>query len=195
MDEQSLRDALAIARQRSPATRETCPSPDDLRDLATTSGDSPRRLEQLSHVATCGACKADFDLLRTAAQAAPAPRARRAIPWMPALAAAAVLAVVSAAVLRGPEAPDVMRGGEDARAFRIVRATASDDSVSVIWTAVPQAVRYEVEGLLADDAPAFSTQTADTVARGARSAGTIVRWTVTATLLDGTTRSAEATGR
>jgi hypothetical protein len=195
MDEQSLRDALARARERSPATRDACPSPDELNDLATTAGDSPRRLEQLSHVATCGACRADFDLLRTAAQSAPAPRARRAAPWMPALAAAALLAIVSAVVLRRPADVDVMRGGDDTRAFRIVSVSAGPDSVTLVWTAVPEAVRYDVEALRGDDTPAFSARTQDTVARGARSAGVITRFTVTATLLDGTTRSAEAARR
>jgi hypothetical protein len=39
---------------------------------------------------------------------------------------------------------------------------------------------------------AFTTETADTVARGARRPGDIARWAVTATMLDGTERSTTA---
>ena len=94
--------------------------------------------------------------------------------------------MASVAVLRDPA--DVMRGGASdsgAFAFRDVRSTDSD--VRLVWSSVPQAVRYTVEVTLTDGSVAYSTETPDTVASGPRRAGTIAGYTVEAVKLDGTT--------
>jgi hypothetical protein len=195
MDESALRDAFTQARHRVPVSRANCLGPDDLQALATSAGDTPKRLDQLVHISTCGSCRAEFDLLRTASQAAPVRTARPAMRWAPAMAAAAVITIVSTVMLTRSNEDDVMRGSGESGAFRIVNVADDRDSVSMIWTAVPQAVRYDVVGWLGDGSPAFTVQTTDTVAGGRRAAGSITRWTVTASLLDGTTRTAEATGR
>ncbi len=203
-DDDALRAAFAAATRTPPATRAGCPAPEALQELADGSGDAPERLVLLQHVATCAACRADFDLLRTASQAAAAttvetqaPRATRTRPrWVPMLAAAAVLAVVASTVLREVLPGDDVVRGDAATGVGDVRLIALEergDSVRLIWGAVPQAVRYTAEVTLDDGSPVFTAETADTIAVGARQAGRIARWRVMATLLDGTIRTASRT--
>ena len=192
MDEQELRDLFRTELARTPQDRAACPSPETLQQVATTAGDDDARLATLEHIATCASCRADFDLLRTAHAAAPEPAVATTAPartmprWIPALLAASVAIVASVALLREPA--DVMRGGgadSGAFTFHEVQATATD--VRLVWSAVPQAVRYTVEVTLTDGSVAYSTETPDTVASGPRRAGTIAGYTVEAVKLDGTT--------
>jgi hypothetical protein len=185
IDDDALRRLVRTHTTAAPATREHCPTPEVLQDAATTPRDTEAHRAVLEHVATCAPCRRDFDLLRTAHLAAPAV-VRAAMPrWIPALAAAAVIAVVSLVAIRSNE--DVVRGAPNrATTVQLLAPLRVASGTQLQWRAVPQAVSYRVEVTDNEGNLAFSTETADTVTIAATRADASLRWSVEARLLDGT---------
>jgi MoxR-like ATPase len=185
IDDDALRRLVRTRTDAVPATREHCPTPEALQDAAMTPRDSDAHRAVLEHVATCAPCRRDFDLLRTANLAAPAV-VRAAMPrWVPALAAAAVIAVVSLVATRSND--DVVRGAPDRAAMvQLLTPVRIASGIQLQWRAVPQAVSYRVEVTDDEGNLAFSTETADTTALATTRANASLRWSVEARLLDGT---------
>ncbi len=184
MDDETLRRLVRSHTDNVPASREHCPSPEALQSAATTPlGDAQQRIV-LEHVATCAPCRRDFDLLRTAHAAAPL-ASRAAIPrWVPALAAAALIVVVSLVAFRDTDT--VVRGGERAgTGVVLLPPTRTTDGVTLRWGAVSQAVSYRVEVTDSEGNVAFSSETPDTLLVAPSLQGTALRWSVEARLLDG----------
>lgn len=188
MDDKTLQRLVRSETSREPASRTGCPSPEALASVAYSPSGDAHQLQLLEHVATCASCRRDFDLLRTAHAAAPLAN-RATIPrWIPALAAAALIVVVSVVVFR--DSDTVVRGGDSAGTGVVLLApTPATDGVTLRWSAVPQAASYRVEVTDGDGNVAFSTETADTVAIATTLRGATLRWGVEARLLDGSVRT------
>jgi hypothetical protein len=125
MSDAALREAYQRALDaRRAGGREPCPSPEAMLSLLRREGPEEQRLETLDHVMGCGACRPEFELLRSIEQAgtgeAGAERARPALLGMSrrflaplAVAASLILVVAVGQRLRSPVAPDVERGRID----------------------------------------------------------------------------------
>jgi hypothetical protein len=186
MDDETLRRLVRTQTGNVPATRDDCPSPDALQTVATAPTGDTSQLAVLEHVATCAPCRRDFDLLRTAHTAAPAVARTTAMPrWVPALAAAAVIAVVSVVTIRSGD--DVFRGTQTGRpTVQLLTPARAESGMQLQWHAVAQAVMYRVEVTDQDGNLAFSAETADTVALAPNLLdASSLRWSVEARLLDG----------
>ena len=184
MDDETLRHLVRSRTGHVPASRAACPSPEALQSTATAPRGDATQLAVLEHVATCAPCRQDFDLLRTAHQAAP-PARRVTLPrWIPALAAAAMIAVVSLVTLNNPD--DVVRGGESALpSVQLLPPTRAGAGVTLRWRSVEQVVTYRVEVTDDEGNVAFSTETPDTTVVAPVLGDTTLRWAVEARLLDG----------
>jgi hypothetical protein len=191
MDDETLRRLVRSQTDTVPASRADCPSPDALQSAATDPRGDAAQLLVLEHVATCAPCRRDFNLLRTAHAAAPVAR-RSAMPrWIPALAAATLVIVVSMVAFRDTDT--VVRGGDSPRTgVPLLPPAISRDGVTLRWASVADAVSYRVEVTDRDGAVAYSAETADTVAVAPLVRGTDLRWAVEARLLDGTVRTSKA---
>ena len=166
-----------------------CPAPEAIEALITRTGSEASRLATLDHVMSCTACKQDFELLRAihAAEAVNASaagvRPRRSLaPW---LAAAAV--VIAAGVLTLTQLnrqPSSVRGASSADIVLVGPANGS-----LVWRAVPGAVRYDVEIVDASGVTVFHARVADTtVSPPATLPSGDLSWWVRATLRDGSER-------
>jgi len=58
-----------IATRRAPAGRAACVAPELLLAVVEGGADETDRIQALRHVAACGSCRADVELLRSAADA------------------------------------------------------------------------------------------------------------------------------
>jgi hypothetical protein len=186
MDDETLRRLVRPQTDRVPADREQCPSPEVLQQVATTPTGAASQLAVLEHVATCAPCRHDFNLLRTANAAAPMPAQSPALTrWIPALAAAAVIAVVSLVSTRSVD--EVVRGATNGRpTVQLLAPTRAATGVQLQWHAVAQAVIYRVEVTDHEGNLAFSAETVDTVALAPELFdASRLRWSVEARLLDG----------
>lgn len=114
MNEEQLRAAYRRAMDARPHDRSGCPAPDALAAVIEGTASEAERFETLRHIGSCAACRADFELLRTAGDVAE--RVMR--PWwttrpVMALAAALVLAVGGVALWQrsggGPPDGDILR--------------------------------------------------------------------------------------
>jgi hypothetical protein len=184
MDDETLRRLVSSQTDHVPTSRAACPSPEALQSTATAPRGDATQLAVLEHVATCAPCRQDFNLLRTAHVAAP-PARRVVLPrWIPALAAAAVIAVVSLVTLNTRD--DVVRGGEGALpSVQLLPPTRVGAGVTLGWRSVAQAVTYRVEVTDDEGNVAFSTETADTTVVAPALGDAALRWAVEARLLDG----------
>lgn len=194
MNLEALRSAYArMLDERGAPGGDGCVDPEALLAVVDGSATESERLRTLGHVGACPRCRAELDLLMTAADAAgsPAPSAPRFL--TPLRAAAAILLVAGAGVLwqaTRPPAPDTLRLGEG-DAVRLLAPNAGAavaPPVTLTWAAVPSVRRYEVEVLDAAGVVAFSVATADTSAAvpvGILAPGATYRWWVRATGLDG----------
>jgi anti-sigma factor RsiW len=129
--------------QHEPATRDACPSPEDLLALAEGGLPADRRDPLIDHVATCGACHREFALCRATVAGTPRPAARVS-PWW-GLAAAVTLAAAGAGWWAlGRQGAEPVRG--DAPGLEVVGPgpTAGPDRVEFRWRAVAGATGYEV---------------------------------------------------
>ncbi|MDZ7632113.1 MAG: hypothetical protein U5K74_12415 [Gemmatimonadaceae bacterium] len=191
MDDETLRRLVRARMHDVPATRRDCPSPEALQSAATAPSGDASQFAVVEHVTTCAPCRRDFDLLRTAHAAAPPARQVTIPRWIPALAAAAVIAVVSIVALDGTD--DAVRGdGERAQpTVELLPPTQRANGLTLRWHSVPEAVTYRVE--VTDDAGtvAFSTETPDTTVVAPVPRDAALRWSVEARLLDGSVRTSK----
>jgi hypothetical protein len=177
-----------LARPR-PDGRGGCPSPDALRSVAEREADAEARLAIMEHVSGCADCQRELALLGQVADTVRRP-ARPVPAWWLAAAASVVLAVVGGRALltRGGVEP-VVRG--DAPAVMLVApsgAVRTGSAATLVWRAVPDALRYEVEVLGPEAELVQSATVRDTVVPlgGGLESGVEYRWRVTAVRRDGT---------
>jgi hypothetical protein len=185
MTDAELRDIYARALTSRAAGRAECPAPEALDALVAKVGSEESRLATLDHVMACNACRQEFELLRAIEVAASADtrvRSRWRAPW---LVAAGVVMAAGAIVVTQVSRSNPMRGAHPAGEGQIALVGLADHTL--VWRAVPGAIRYDVETVDASGATVFHATTADTsVALPPESSG--VNWWVRATLRDGTER-------
>lgn len=158
MTEDALREAYQRALDGRRVTgRERCVSPEAMLSLLRREGTEEQRLEVLDHVMGCGACRSEFELLRsleeagaeTTARARPAVRRilpRVAVPL--ALAASVLLVVTVGQRLRSPDGTDVERGAvEGITVLGPPPEIAAGISPTFAWSPVPGAQSYDLEVL------------------------------------------------
>jgi hypothetical protein len=185
MNDSELRDIY----KRALTNRADHPAPEALIALVTQTGSEASRLATLDHVMSCASCKQDFELLRAiyAADQANAgvttvrPR-RLPVPW---LAAAGVLVAAGALTLMLVKpSTNPVRGAPSADV-----ALVGDENGTLVWRAVPDVVRYEVEIVDASGQTIFHSRVTDTTAAvpATLPAGSL-SWWVRATLRDGSER-------
>lgn len=189
IDDEALRRQVRVQTAAVPATRAECPSPEALQDAATDPRGTEAQRVVLEHLATCEPCRRDFALLRTAHLSAPAAEVRKAVPrWIPALAAASLIVVVSVIATRSSD--DVVRGvPARAATVQLLAPSRVNSGVQLQWHAVADAVTYRVEVTDRDGNLAYSAETSDTVVVAPALNGESLRWSVEARLLDGTVLS------
>jgi hypothetical protein len=188
MTDAELRDIYTRSLTSRAQSRAGCPSPEAIEALIAQTGREASRLATLDHVMSCAACKEEFELLRAINAAervnAGVARPRRSVaPW---LAAAVVVIAAGALTLT-----QLQRSGSNP-----TRGASSSDialvgtvSGSLIWRAIPDAVRYDVEIVDASGATIFHARVADTTAAlPSTLPSTPVSWWVRATLRDGSER-------
>jgi hypothetical protein len=188
MTDAELRDIYTRSLTSRAPSRAACPSPEAIEALVARTGSEALRLTTLDHVMSCAACTQEFELLRaiTAAErvTAGAARPRRSVaPW---LAAAVVVIAAGALTLT-----QFQRSGSNP-----TRGASSSEipligtvNGSLVWHAIPDAVRYDVEIVDASGTTIFHARVADTTTA---IPGTLpnspVSWWVRATLRDGSER-------
>jgi hypothetical protein len=183
---------------RTPISRASCPTPDQLRALSEMEGDVEGRLLVLDHVMACAACAPEFALLQAvrAARGQPAGRVRLVSKWT-AIAAGAVVAIGGSALVGrwtlDRSRADVGRGGTSATAATagvglLPPSADSSGGVAFRWRAVTGAVRYDVE-VLDRGSLVVRRTTADTaVVVPLAAARQATEWWVRATTADGAER-------
>ena len=187
-DDAALRQQFKAARNREPAERDTCIEADALAASAQRTDTEAARLVVLEHVATCAACRREFDLLRTVADTKPRAALRWARWGVPlAAAGAAALALV---LWRGRTAPaePSFRGPD--QAITLHEPAIDSTMVLLAWSPVPGAGRYLLEIIAPDGTTAASRELSDTLAaipRRSLPSAEEYRWSVQASLRDGRT--------
>jgi hypothetical protein len=185
MTDAELRDIYTRALTSRATGRSGCPSPEALDALVAKVGSEDARLATLDHVMSCNACRQEFELLRSIQVAASADtrvRSRWRAPW---LVAAVVVIAAGAIALTQLSRSNPTRGANPAGAGQIALVGLTDHTL--VWRAVPGAIRYEVETVDASGATVFHATTADTSV-ALPSTSSDVNWWVRATLRDGTER-------
>lgn len=181
MREDQLRRAYSRQlAERTPVSRTECASPDDLVALVERRGDEDARLRTLDHVMSCGACRPEFELLRSAMRASselaamelgvPSSRAPSSPRWISSqmgLAAAAVLVIALGtwAVVRmsgDASQEQVMRGGEAVVLVEPAQNSTAASPARFVWHRVPSASNYDFEVRSSAGDVMFATRTADT---------------------------------
>ena len=188
MTDAELRDIYTRSLTSRAQSRAGCPSPEAIEALVAQTGREDSRLATLDHVMSCAACKEEFELLRAIHAAervnAGVVRPRRSVaPW---LAAAGIVIAAGALTLT-----QLQRSGSNP-----TRGASSSDialvgtvSGSLVWHAIPDAVRYDVEIVDASGSTIFHARVADTTAAlPSTLPSSPVSWWVRATLRDGSER-------
>jgi hypothetical protein len=190
-----LRAAYASMVQAGrPADRARCASPEALLETVERAGTEEDRLRVLDHVMSCAACREEFDLLRTSAQAAVAAGGSAHWSHRPAvrfLAVAASLVMVAGlgTYFRRMEtqSASVLRGSQSFTLHPARRLQAGGTALS--WRPVPGRVRYDLAVI--DDAgrSVVETRLADTlyVLADSLGAGRTMVWSVAVVMPDGST--------
>jgi hypothetical protein len=171
--DEAVREAYQRALDaRRVSGRELCLAPEAMLSLLRREGAEEQRLEALDHVMGCGACRSEFELLRSIEQAGAgtAERARPAILQIPrrvavplALAASLILVVTIGQRLRSPEGTDVERGAMDGvTLLGPAPEIAAGTSPTFAWKPVPGAQSYELEVLDEKGAVVWDTRTSET---------------------------------
>ena len=201
IDDGELRQAYdELLRTRGPRDRVACPSPEALLALVEREGAEDERMRTFDHVMSCAACRRDFDLLRTATDAAtralaelgdvPPVGTRRHLPWRPlAIAAGLVVAVGIGVVSRDMRTttPPLLRGSGHTVAL-LAPEPRPDGSLLLQWRRLPDAARYRVELFTPSGRMVAGATLADSsyvVTPGAVAMGDSLRWMVTAIRGDG----------
>jgi hypothetical protein len=201
-------EALRTAYQqmldaRRVSGRARCVDPEAMLALLRREGSEEQRLETLDHVMSCGACSAEFELLRSVEQAGagmaeptrPAvPRIARRLAVPLALAASLLLVVTVGQKLRSPGGPDVERGSSDGVTLLEPPAEiVAGVPPTFVWKPVPGTQSYELEVLDGKGAVVWSTKTSETSATpsdpGLLAPGNTYRWWVRATDPSGNQRA------
>ena len=195
MNDEQLRAAYQKGMTRG-RDRTACPTGEQLGAIVDGSVSEVERLAVLRHVGGCADCRADLELLRTAAEVA----GRAMQPWWtsrPVLALAAALVVTVGGVALwqqagGPAGDGIVRNGPAAAVQLAAPAEGETVSlpVSFVWAGVPGARRYDIEVLDAADHVVIKGTTSDSAfdvaGSGRLTAGSEYRWWVRAVLRDGT---------
>lgn len=183
MNDSELRDIYT----RSLTKRPDCPSPEALEALVAKTGSEASRLATLDHVMSCVSCKQDFELLRAihAAEQVNLAQARPRRSLTPYLAAAVVLIAAGALTVTQLQRSNPTRGASPSSDIALIGATNS----SLVWHAIPDAVRYDVEIIDANGTTIFHARVTDTTtALPATLPNAPLSWWVRATLRDGSER-------
>ena len=170
--EEALREAYQRALDaRRASGREPCVAPEAMLSLLRREGTEEQRLEVLDHVMGCGACRSEFELLRSMEQAgAGTERAGPAVLRIPArfavplaLAASLILVITIGQRLRSPEGTDVDRGTVDGvTLLGPPSEIAAGTSPTFAWKPVPGAQSYELEVLDEKGAVVWGARTSQT---------------------------------
>jgi len=166
-----------------------CPSPERLQAVAEGEAAHGERLSVMDHVSRCLRCQRDLALLGQVAGTRPRSRPSEGAMWL-AAAATVVLAFVGLRVVGpwGGEAP-VYRGDESIVTTVSPRGEVTAAAAgALVWRAVPDATRYEVE-ILTPDGEVVHVETVRDTTMGAPQQVTLpgsYRWRVTAVGADGT---------
>ena len=193
MNDEKLRAAYEthlLQRVERPAD---CVAPEALLAIVERTASETERLQTLRHVGACRSCRAELDLLRSAARAAE--HAAAPSPWRnPRLLAAAVVLLFAGSVAiwqssRG--APDLPRtvAASTPQLLAPAEEISPSGPVTLVWSALPSARRYDVEVLRATGEVVFAGSTRDTVLvvpTNTLVAGGDYRWWVVALLPEGT---------
>jgi hypothetical protein len=195
VNDESLRSAYTDLLTQRAGPRSECVSPEALLRVAEGTAPEAERLATLRHVGACRPCRAELELLRTAGDVAQRVARSR---WhgRRLLAAAAGVMMLAGSValwlaLR-PPAADTLRDGAPTRVQLLAPAEegTATPPVTLVWAAVPAALRYEVEVLRPDGSAAFIAEPRDTTVvvpvTAALAPGFEYRWWVRAVLPDGT---------
>ena len=196
--------ALEARRVRG---RERCATPEAMLGVLRREGAEEQRLEALDHVMGCGACRSEFELLRSIEQAGAAEQRRPALlrifprpAWRfvapVALAASILLVVTVGPSFKVSQAPDVERGGASSvTLLRPAPGAAAEVPVTFAWAPVKGARGYELEVLDEKGVVVLAERTAETsiTLPDARSLtrGASYRWWVRATTASGDQLSSE----
>ena len=199
MNENVLRSAYARMLSQRTEHGPECVDPEALLAVLEGTCGEAERLRVMRHVGSCGACKADLDLLRTVRDTVAASAAE---PWWRQtrmLAAAAALFVfVGGALLWQVMRPPVVDAPRSAGASGVVlHAPPNGDAVGrpvqLSWEAQSGVRRYEIEVLGADGSVLFAAATIDTMltvpAAVPLEVGVDYRWWVAAVFPGETRRS------
>ncbi|MEO8200257.1 MAG: hypothetical protein ABI679_07040 [Gemmatimonadota bacterium] len=165
MNDDILRGLYRQHLARRIPSRDLCPSVESIEALVSRTGEEAERLITLDHVMACPACRHEFDLVRTAGEAARA-SARPSYKLPLALAAGIVSLVAGALFLSSRrDAISTMRGESDGIALVLPdERSVLRDSALLTWHAVPDAFQYHVEVLEVDGALRYQRSSQDTVA-------------------------------
>ncbi|HZS58894.1 MAG TPA: hypothetical protein VFA43_06470 [Gemmatimonadaceae bacterium] len=176
--------------KRGLTNRADHPAPEALIALVTQTGGEDSRLATLDHVMSCVSCKQDFELLRAihaadqanaGASTLKSPR-RLPVPWL--AAAVVVLAAGALTLTLLKPSPNPVRGAPSADVTLV-----GDANGTLVWHAVPDVVRYEVEIVDASGQTIFHSRVTDTTtALPANLPAGTLSWWVRATLRDGSER-------
>lgn len=165
MTNDEMKDLYARAlAKRMPASRDGCPSPEELRSVAEGAASSEERLDVMEHVSACLPCQRELALLGTVADAGS--RSARTFPvrWLVLAASFVAVALGVRAFQARDSAAPVMRGAEPAVLLASPTGARLDaDDVHLVWHAFPGATRYDVEVLDATGALVHSATVRDTV--------------------------------
>jgi hypothetical protein len=178
--------ARVLAR-RPPGAARGCVAPETMVEVAEGRASETERLGVLRHIASCGACREDFELIRSVVEAGGGLTRRSRVPMA---IAAGLVALVGAGFLftRG-FAPGPMRGPASAVTLIAPAGEVSGDGpLRLVWRAHPDALRYDAEIIEEAGTPVFSTTTSDTAITAAAplEPGREYRWWVVVVLKDGT---------
>jgi len=175
-----------LARPR-PRGRDECPSPDALRSVAEREADAGERLAIMEHVSGCADCQRELALLGQVADTVRRPR--RPVPaWWLAAAASVALAVLGGRALLTREGVEPVVRGEGSSVTLVSPSGPVETATALVWRAVSDAARYEVEVLGPEAELVQSATVRDTVVPlgGGLDPGVAYRWRVTAVRRDGT---------
>ncbi len=177
-----------LARSR-PSGRDDCPSPEALRAVAEREATAEERLGIMEHVSACADCQRELALLGQVADTVR--RSRRPMPaWWLAAAASVVLAFLGGRTLLTRNGEEPVVRGEAPRVTLVSPsgAVGAGSAAALVWRAVPNAARYEVEVLGPEAELVQSATVRDTVVPlgGGLEPGVEYRWRVTAVRGDGT---------
>ena len=199
MNDEGLRSAYAQFLSTRRVQRAECVSPDALLAVVDGSASEAERIATLRHVGLCRACQSDLGLLTSAGEAAGSVTAVPGWRRWPALAAAAIVLVVAGsfaireATLGTPA--DVLRDAAPTpvRLLAPAESVAATTPVNLVWSALPDTRRYEIEILRPTGEVVYATTAVDTVLvvpASVLTPGADYRWWVVAVLPEGKRTSA-----